>query len=68
MAKQAMTKAQILTMVKGLDYNGVCPYAYMILGNGSKVADKWLDELEDRNITTEQELIENLADMGIIEK
>jgi hypothetical protein len=40
----------------------------MILGNGSKVADGWLDDLEDRNITTEQELIANLADMGIIEK
>lgn len=65
---KAMTKAEILVKVKELDDNGICPYAYMILGNGSKVADGWLDELEDRNITTEQELIANLADMGIIEK
>lgn len=65
---KAMTRAEILARVKELDYNGTCPYAYMILGNGSKVADGLLDELEDRNITTEQELIANLADMGIIEK
>ena len=65
---KAMTKAEILVMVKELDDNCICPYAYMILGNGSKVADCWLDELEDRNITTEQELIANLDDMGIIEK
>ena len=65
---KAMTKTEILAKVKELDDNGICPYAYMILGNGSKVADGWLDDLEDRNITTEQELIANLADMGIIEK
>ena len=65
---KAMTKTEILAKVKELDDNGICPYAYMILGNGSNVADGWLDDLEDRNITTEQELIANLADMGIIEK
>jgi hypothetical protein len=38
----------------------------MGLGNGSAKAEEWLDELEERNITSEQELIANLADMGLI--
>lgn len=61
-----MNKKEILVRVKELDESGTYPYLYMGLGNGSAKAEEWLDELEERNITSEQELIANLADMGLI--
>lgn len=61
-----MTKKEILARIKDLDESGVYPYLYMGLGNGSETAEIWLNTLEERNITNEQELIENLAEMGFI--
>jgi hypothetical protein len=61
-----MNKKEILARVKELDESGTYSYLYMGLGNGSAKAEEWLDELEERNITSEQELIANLADMGLI--
>ena len=61
-----MNRKKILEVVKGLDESGVYPYLYDVLTDGSPISENWLDELEERKPTNEQELIDALVDLNIV--
>ena len=61
-----MNRKKILEVVKGLDESGTYRYLYDILTDGSPISENWLDELEERKPTNEQELIDALVDLNIV--
>lgn len=58
-----MTRKQILNKVRELDNCGVFPYLYDVLTDGSVYSENWLNQLEDANISNEQELVGELETM-----
>lgn len=61
-----MNRKKILEVVKGLDESGTYRYLYDVLTDGSPISENWLDELEERKPTNEQELIDALVDLNIV--
>lgn len=58
-----MNRKQILAKVKELDECGMFPYLYDALTDGSTYAEKWLMQLEDKELKTETDLIAELETM-----
>ena len=65
-AIKIMNRKKILEVVKGLDESGVYPYLYDVLTDGSSMSENWLNDLEDRKPTNENELINALIDLNIV--
>ena len=65
-ANKIMNRKKILEVVKGLDESGVYPYLYDVLTDGSSMSENWLNDLEDRKPTNENELINALIDLNIV--
>ena len=65
-AIKIMNRKKILEVVKGLDESGVYPYLYDVLTDGSSMSENWLNDLEDRKPTDENELINALIDLNIV--
>lgn len=61
-----MNRAKLLERIKALDEQDILPYLYRVMSDGSAMAEKWLDDLEDRNIHTDKELFDALAEMGMM--
>ena len=61
-----MNRKKILEIVKGLDESGVYPCLYDVLTDGSSMSENWLNDLEDRKPTNEEELINALIDLNIV--
>ena len=61
-----MNRKKILEVVKGLDESGTYRYLYDVLTDGSSISENWLDELEERKPTNEEELINALIDLNIV--
>lgn len=61
-----MKRQDILNKVKDLDEQDILPYLYGVLSDGSAMAENWLDELEERNIKTDNDLFSALIDMGLM--
>ena len=61
-----MNRKKILEVVKGLDESRTYRYLYDALTDGSPISENWLDELEERKPTNEQELIDALVDLNIV--
>jgi hypothetical protein len=61
-----MNRNKILAIVKTLDETNVYPYLYYVLNNGSAKSEEWLCDLEERNLKGETDLIDALAEMGIV--
>ena len=61
-----MNRKKILEVVKGLDESGVYPCLYDVLTDGSTMSENWLNDLEDRKPTNEEELINALIDLNIV--
>ena len=61
-----MNRKKILEVAKGLDESGVYPYLYDVLTDGSSMSENWLNDLEDRKPTNEEELINALIDLNIV--
>lgn len=61
-----MKRQDILNKVKDLDEQDILPYLYGVLSDGSTMAENWLDELEERNIKTDNDLFSALIDMGLM--
>ena len=61
-----MNRKKILEVVKGLDESGVYPCLYDVLTDGSSMSENWLNDLEDRKPTNENELINALIDLNIV--
>lgn len=61
-----MNRKKILEVVKGLDESGVYPYLHDVLTDGSVTSENWLNDLEERNLKNETELVNALVEMRIV--
>lgn len=61
-----MNRKKILEVVKGLDESGVYPYLHDVLTDGSATSEKWLNDLEERDLKNETELVNALVEMRIV--
>lgn len=61
-----MNRKKILEVVKGLDESGVYPYLHDVLTDGSATSENWLNDLEERNLKNETELVNALVEMRIV--
>jgi hypothetical protein len=61
-----MNRNEILNSIKTLDETNVYPYLYDVMTDGSAKSEGWLDELEERNLNGDNELIDALAEMRIV--
>lgn len=61
-----MNRKKILAVVKELDESGVYPYLHDVLTDGSATSENWLNDLEERNLKNETELVNALAEMRIV--
>lgn len=61
-----MNRKKILEVVKGLDESGVYPYLHDVLTDGSATSEKWLNDLEERDLKSETELVNALVEMRIV--
>ena len=61
-----MNRNEILNSIKTLDETNVYPYLYDVMTDGSTKSEEWLDELEERNLNGDNELIDALAEMRIV--
>ena len=61
-----MNRKKILAVVKELDESGVYPYLHDVLTDGSATSENWLNDLEERNLKNETELVNSLVEMRII--
>jgi hypothetical protein len=61
-----MNRKKILAVVKELDESGVYPYLHDVLTDGSATSENWLNELEERNLKNETELVNSLVEMRIV--
>jgi hypothetical protein len=61
-----MNRTDILNAIKVLDDKNIYPYLYCVMTDGSAKSEEWLDELEERNLNGDNELIDALAEMRII--
>ena len=61
-----MNRKEILAVVKELDESGVYPYLHDVLTDGSATSENWLNELEERNLKNETELVNSLVEMRIV--
>ena len=61
-----MNRKKILEVVKGLDESGVYPYLHDVLTDGSAISENWLNDLEERNLKNETELVNALVEMRIV--
>lgn len=61
-----MNRSEILNSIKTLDETNVYPYLYDVMTDGSAKSEEWLDELEERNLNGDNELIDALAEMRIV--
>lgn len=55
-----MKRQDILNSIKGLDESNVFPYFYGVITDGSQRSEEWLDSMEEKNLQTEQELIDEI--------
>ena len=61
-----MNRKKLLAVVKELDESGVYPYLHDVLTDGSATSENWLNDLEERNLKNETELVNALAEMRIV--
>ena len=61
-----MHRKKILAVVKELDESGVYPYLHDVLTDGSATSENWLNDLEERNLKNETELVNSLVEMRIV--
>ena len=61
-----MNRKKILAVVKELDESGVYPYLHDVLTDGSATSANWLNDLEERNLKNETELVNSLVEMRIV--
>jgi hypothetical protein len=61
-----MNRKKILAVVKELDESGVYPYLHDVLTDGSATSENWLNDLEERNLKNETELVNSLVEMRIV--
>ena len=61
-----MNRKKILAVVKELDESGVYPYLHDVLTDGSSTSENWLNDLEERNLKNETELVNALVEMRIV--
>lgn len=61
-----MNRKKILAVVKELDESGVYPYLHDVLTDGSATSENWLNDLEERNLKNETELVSSLVEMRIV--
>ena len=61
-----MNRKKILEVVKGLDESGVYPYLHDVLTDGSATSENWLNDLEERNLKNETELVNARVEMRIV--
>ena len=61
-----MNRKKILEVVKGLDESGVYPYLHDVLTDGSATSENWLNDLEERDLKNETELVNALVEMRIV--
>ena len=61
-----MNRKKILAVVKELDESGVYPYLHDVLTDGSATSENWLNDLEERDLKNETELVNSLVEMRIV--
>lgn len=61
-----MNRKKILAVVKELDESGVYPYLHDVLTDGSATSENWLNDLEERNLKNETELVNSLVEMRVV--
>lgn len=61
-----MNRKKILAVVKELDESGIYPYLHDVLTDGSATSENWLNDLEERNLKNETELVNSLVEMRIV--
>ena len=61
-----MNRKKILAVVKELDESGVYPYLHDVLTDSSATSENWLNDLEERNLKNETELVNSLVEMRIV--
>ena len=61
-----MNRKKILAVVKELDESGVYLYLHDVLTDGSATSENWLNDLEERNLKNETELVNSLVEMRIV--
>lgn len=61
-----MNRKKILAVVKELDESGVYPYLHDVLTDGSATSENWLNDLEERSLKSETELVNSLVEMRIV--
>ena len=61
-----MNRKKILAVVKELDESGVYPYLHDLITDGSATSENWLNDLEERNLKNETELVNSLVEMRIV--
>ena len=61
-----MNRKKILAVVKELDESGVYPYLHDVLTDGSATSENWLNDLEERNLKNETELVNSLVEMRTV--
>lgn len=61
-----MKRKDILNAIKVLDDKNIYPHLYYVMTDGSAKSEEWLDELEERNLNGDNELIDALAEMRIV--
>lgn len=61
-----MNRKKILEIIKGLDESEVYPYLHEVLTDGSTISENWLNDLEERNLKNETELVNALVEIRIV--
>lgn len=61
-----MNRKKILEIIKELDESGVYLYLHDVLTDGSTISENWLNDLEERDLKNETELLNALVEMRIV--
>jgi hypothetical protein len=59
-----MKRKDILNSIKGLDESNVFPYFYGVITDGSDRSEDWLDRMEEKHLTSEDELIAEIEEFS----
>jgi hypothetical protein len=63
-----MKRNEIINAIKELDRKNVCPYFYMVVLKGGKMIEDWLDRMEDKPLTNEEELIAEIEEFSQVRR
>ena len=59
-----MKRNEILNAIKELDRKNVCSYFYMAVLKGGEMIEDWLDRMEEKHLTSENELIAEIEEFS----